>query len=94
MSLTKKDLSTILKKELGLSFDISDSLVDEFFLSIRSTLRSQKNIKLSGFGTFETFRTKERMGRNPKTKIEAVISERNVVIFRPSMQLKNKINSD
>ena len=47
MSLTKKDLSTILKKELGLSFDISDSLVDEFFLSIRSTLRSQKNIIIS-----------------------------------------------
>ena len=45
MNLTKKDLSAILKKELGLSFDISDSLVDEFFLSIRSTLRSQKNIK-------------------------------------------------
>ena len=31
------------------------------------------------------------MGRNPKTKIEAVISERNVVIFRPSMQLKIKL---
>ena len=52
MNLTKKDLSTILKKEMGLSFDISDSIVDEFFLSIRSNLKFQKNIKFSGFGTF------------------------------------------
>ena len=42
MNLTKKDLSAILKKELRLSVDISDSLVDEFFLAIKTTLRSQK----------------------------------------------------
>ena len=65
MSLTKKDLSEILKKELKLSVDIADSLVDEFFQIIKSTLRSKKNFKLSGFGSFERFTTKERIGRNP-----------------------------
>ena len=55
MNLTKKHLSAILKKELKLSVDISDSLVDEFFQAIKMTLRSQKNLKLSGFGSFETF---------------------------------------
>ena len=64
MNLTKKDLSAILKKELRLSVDISDSLVDEFFQAMKTTLRCKKNIKLSGFGSFETFTTKERMGRN------------------------------
>ena len=92
MSLTKKDLSTILKKELGLSFDISDSLVDEFFLSIRSTLRSQKNIKLSGFGTFETFRTKERLGRNPKSMENFKIPSQNKVRFSPTSKAKYFLN--
>ena len=92
MNLTKKDLSTILKKELGLSFDISDSLVDEFFLSIRSTLRSQKNIKLSGFGTFETFRTKERMGRNPKSMENYKIPSQNKVRFSPTSKAKYFLN--
>ena len=46
MNLTKKDLSAILKKELELSVDISDSLVDEFFQAIKTTLRSQKTLKL------------------------------------------------
>ena len=59
MNLTKKDLSAILKKELRLSVDISDSFVDEFFQVIKTTLRSQKNIKLSGFGSCEIFATKE-----------------------------------
>ena len=92
MNLTKKDLSTILKKELGLSFDISDLLVDEFFLSIRSTLRSQKNIKLSGFGTFETFRTKERMGRNPKSMENFKILSQNKVRFSPTSKAKYFLN--
>ena len=59
-----------------------------------NSLSNGNDIKLSSFGSFLIKRKKSRMGRNPKTKIEAVISERNVVIFRPSMQLKNKINTD
>ena len=67
MSITKKDLSSELKNELKLSVELSDSLVDEFFASIKSALKAHEYLKLSGFGTFETFKTKERMGRNPKT---------------------------
>ncbi len=92
MNLTKKDLSTILKKELRLSFDISDSLVDEFFLSVKSTLRSQKNIKLSGFGTFETFRTKERIGRNPKSMEKFKIPSHNKVRFSSTSKAKYFLN--
>ena len=81
MNLTKKDLSAILKKELRLSVDISDSLVDEFFQAIKTTLRSHKNIKLSGFGSFETFVTKERMGRNPRSMENFKIPSQNKVRF-------------
>ena len=92
MNLTKRSLSAILKKELKLSFDISDSLVDEFFLSIKATLRSQKNIKLSGFGTFERFRTKERMGRNPKSMENFKIPSQNKVRFSPTSKAKYFLN--
>ena len=92
MNLTKKDLSAILRKELKLSVDVSDSLVDECFQVIKTNLRSQKNIKLSGFGSFETYITKERIGRNPKTKVETKISSRKVITFKPSTIIKNKLN--
>ena len=92
MSVTKKDLSALLKKELKLSLDISDSLVDEFFEVIKKTLRSQKSLKLSGFGTFETFKTKERIGRNPKTMENFLIPAQNKVRFSSTSKAKYFLN--
>ena len=92
MSLTKKDLGVILKKELKLSVDISDSLVDEFFQAIKMTLRSHKNFKLSGFGSFETYVTKERMGRNPKSMENYRIPAKNKVRFSPTSKAKYFLN--
>ena len=92
MNFTKKDLSAALKKELKLSVDISDSLVDEFFHVIKTTLRSQKNLKLSGFGSFETFTTKERIGRNPKTMEIYKISSQSKVRFSPTSKAKYFLN--
>ena len=92
MNLTKKHLSATLKKELKLSVDISDSLVDEFFQAIKMTLRSQKNLKLSGFGSFETYETKERMGRNPKSMENYRIPAQNKVRFSPTSKAKYFLN--
>ena len=92
MNLTKKDLSAMLRKELKLSVDISDSLVDEFFQTIKTTLRSQRNLKLSGFGSFEIFTTKERIGRNPKTMENYKIPSQNKVRFSPTSKAKYFLN--
>ncbi len=92
MNLTKKDLSLILKKELKLSVDISDSLVDEFFQAIKTALRSQKNLKLSGFGSFEIFTTKERMGRNPRSMESYKIPSLNKVRFSSTSKAKYFLN--
>ena len=92
MNLTKKDLSGILRKELKLSGDISDSLVDECFRAMKTTLRSKKNLKLSGFGSFEIFTTKERIGRNPKTMKNYKILSQNKVRFSPTSKAKYFLN--
>ena len=92
MNLTKKDLSAMLRKELKLSVDISDSLVDEFFQTIKTTLRSQRNLKLSGFGSFEIFTTKERVGRNPKTMENYKIPPQNKVRFSSTSKAKYFLN--
>ena len=36
---------------------------------------------------------KERIGRNPKTKMEAIIVPRKVVTFKPSLLVKEKLNN-
>ena len=94
INLTKKDLVNLVYMQLGFSKQISENLIDDFFQTIIDNLYKEKTLKLSKFGTFTIRQKKSRIGRNPKTKKEAVISERNVVLFKPSNEFRNFINSD
>ena len=89
MSITKKDLSIKLKQELNLKVETSDLLVDEFFSAIKITLRNKKIVKLSGFGTFIVFETKERRGRNPKTMENFPILSKSQVKFSSTDKAKD-----
>lgn len=92
MSLAKKDLSQKLKQELNLKIEMTDLLVDELFQSIKRSLRQSKIVKLSGFGTFEVFQTKPRLGRNPKTMETFPIKSRDKVKFMASIKTKGFLN--
>ena len=92
-NLTKKDLVNIIYMQVGFSKQISEHLIDEFFSLITQNLKKEKKLKLTKFGTFFIRSKKSRIGRNPKTKKETIISERNVILFKPSKFLKNKINN-
>ena len=92
INLTKKDLVNQVYMQVGFSKLISENLIDEFFSLIISNLIKEKKIKIAKFGTFLIRTKKERLGRNPKTKEEKLISERNVLLFKPSNEFKNLIN--
>jgi nucleoid DNA-binding protein len=47
---------------------------------------------LSGFGTFEVFQTKPRVGRNPKTMETFPIISRDKVKFSASTRAKSFLN--
>ena len=92
-NFTRKDLSNKIYKNLGFSKNLSSKIVDDFFeILILEIIKSNK-IKISSFGTFKVINKKERIGRNPKTKIEAKISPRKVVKFKPSSFVKKIINN-
>ena len=92
VNLTKKDLVNLIYMQLGFSKQISENLIDDFFLTIIDNLYKEKILKLSKFGTFIIRQKKSRIGRNPKTKEEKIINERNVVLFKPSKEFKNFVN--
>jgi len=92
-NLTKKDLVNIIYMQVGFSKQISEHLIDEFFSLITLNLKNEKKLKLTKFGTFFIKLKKSRIGRNPKTKEDKIISERNVVLFKPSKEFKEFINS-
>ena len=91
-NFTRKDLSNKIYQHLGFSKNLSSKIVDNFFETLISEIIKSNKIKISSFGTFSVLTTKERMGRNPKTKMEAKIFSRKVVKFKPSLLLKEKLN--
>ena len=94
INLTKKDLVNIVYMQLGFSKQISEHLIDDFLFLIIKNLKNEKKIKLSNFGTFSVRSKKSRIGRNPKTKEKKIISERNVILFKPSKEFKEFINQN
>ncbi len=93
INLTKKELVNLVYMQIGFSKQISEHLIEEFFSLIMKNLEEEKKIKISNFGTFSIREKKSRVGRNPKTKVEKNISQRNVVLFKPSNDFKKLINN-
>ena len=94
INLTKKDLVNIIYMQLGFSKQVTESLLNDFLTTIVLNIKNEKKLKLSKFGTFVIRQKKSRIGRNPKTKESKLISSRNVVLFRPSKEFKEFINSN
>ena len=69
-NLTKKDLINSIYMQIGFSKNISENLIEDFFVTITESLKNNKTLKISKFGTFSIRRKKSRIGRNPLTKEE------------------------
>jgi len=93
INLTKKEIINSLYMQIGFSKKISEQLLEDILEIILGNLKKHKKIKISNFGTFSLRLKKSRLGRNPKTKEKKIISERNVVLFKPSKDFKNYINN-
>lgn len=91
-TLTRADLSNAVYKQIGLSLQECNSLVDSVIEEICTGLEQGESVKLSSFGTFNLRRKKQRMGRNPKTGVEVPITSRTVLSFNASNLLKAKVN--
>ena len=91
-NITRQSIYDLVHSELGLSKNYCSNFVDDIFNIIITGIKKEKKVKISLFGTFSNKEKKSRIGRNPKTKEEKVISSRNVVTFKPSKLLLKKIN--
>ncbi|RMH50325.1 MAG: integration host factor subunit alpha [Zetaproteobacteria bacterium] len=90
--MTKADIVKAVYRRIGISKSESAQLVDDVLETIRRTLEGGEDVKLSGFGHFALRDKGARIGRNPKTGEEIMISPRRVVTFRASPIMKNRIN--
>ena len=94
INLTKKNLINSVYMQIGFSKKISENLIDDLLFTIIKNLKNEKKLKLSKFGTFSIRTKKSRIGRNPLTKEQKIISDRNVVLFKASKEFKDLVNSN
>jgi integration host factor subunit alpha len=91
-TLTRADLSEVVYQKVGLSRTESAALVELVLRELTDTLARGENVKLSSFGSFIVRNKGRRIGRNPKTGEEVPIEPRRVMVFKPSIILKSRIN--
>jgi integration host factor subunit alpha len=92
-TLTRADIAEQVQKSLGFSFSESTDMVDSLVEEMCIALEKVGSLKISSFGTFVVNEKGQRIGRNPKTKEEAIISARKVVSFYASNILADEVNS-
>jgi integration host factor subunit alpha len=91
--MIKEDLIIDLSKKTGFSNNFSKKIINDFFSSIVNIIKTNKCI-IKNIGTFKLINKKKRLGRNPKTKEEFVISKRKTVSFIASEKIIDFLNKD
>lgn len=94
INLTKKEIINSIYMQIGFSKKISETLLEDILDIILKNIIKHKKVKISKFGTFTLRRKAQRIGRNPRTKENKIISERNVILFKASKDFKKYINNN
>jgi len=90
-TLTKADLSKHLMDKLEFSKKDADILVNAFFQSLISALRSGEGVELRGFGSFRLRERKSRIGRNPRSGESIQVPSKRIVYFKLGKELRSKL---
>lgn len=89
--MVKSDLIKAIQTQVGVSPLTAKTVVDEVINQITIALANGNEVTLRGLGVFKAKRKTQRMGRNPKTGEDAVISARTVVSFKASGLLAARV---
>jgi integration host factor subunit alpha len=87
----KKDLIKDITFKTGLSSNVSKKIFNDLVNILIQNIK-KGSLVLKNIGSFKIIEKKERIGRNPKTKKEFVISARKTVSFTPSKKIIENLN--
>ena len=91
-NLKKIDIVNNLSNSTGFSSNLSKKLIDNLIEIIIQSIKSG-HLNLKNIGTFKVINKNQRIGRNPRTNEEFIITSRNSLSYIPSKNIKelNKI---
>ncbi len=89
--MTKKDIVLKITDLTGIKqVDVKNIVQKTFDMIIDSLVRSEK-VELRNFGVFKIKERRARFGRNPRTGASVPVPPRKVVVFKPGLEMKQKI---
>ena len=91
-NVTRKELAVAVNEQLGVSQRNSSDIVDMVFAVLKDSLVEGESVKLVQFGTLTVRDKSPRRGRNPRTGESMTITKRQMISFRPSKQLRDRLN--
>ena len=91
-NLKKIDIIKILNNQTGYSTNYSKKLINDLIEIIILNIK-KGNLRLKNIGSFKIINKRERIGRNPKTKKEHIISSRKSISFTPSKKILEKLKN-
>lgn len=87
-----------LAKEIAdrMSVTVTQTLrfIDTMNEVVSESIMHDKSVLIQNFGHYMPWKQSERIGRNPRTGQDFVISERRSVKFKPGKRLIDKINGN
>lgn len=89
-SNTREDLVRAISKNTGVPQYKAEQMLNAVLGQMKTFFKAAPpgaQLILRNFGIFRIHRTKKRIGRNPKTGVEAIIEPRNVVKFKASKNI-------
>ena len=92
-NISRDEIADTIHSEFGYSRKECLDIVNDIIEIIIHGINENHIVKIHNFGTFKLRRKKSRIGRNPKTKEEVIIKDRNVITFKPSKNVMKFINS-
>lgn len=90
--INRKDLVQVVADEGHLSKKDSRVAVDLIFDLIEQSLLEGQEVNVTNFGVFTPKTKQQRDGTDPRKHNRIVIKAKHTVVFRPSKQLKEKLN--
>lgn len=92
MTLTKARIIEEIQTELRFSKKETTDLIETLLEIMKRTMENGEDVLISGFGKFCVKEKKQRRGRNPATGDDMMLSPRQVVTFKCSGKLRERIN--
>ena len=89
--MTKKDIAQVVAQRADVSATAAEEILGAAFDVIAEQLAKGEDVRLAGFGTFETRDRAARTGRNPQTGAEIQIAATSVPGFKAGAKFKSAV---